>query len=295
MSSLADLFTPTFFMFLGILLLIVSILVIYFESRMRDQNHKIASMLSLVSTLAEDMNGVKMGLSHLAIHGSSGPISSFTPHMGGSNDNKLITVSDGEYDDDDEEQDQDEDHDDLEEDDLDQDDLEEDDLEGEDLEQDDLEGEEEFEDDLEELATEEDDDSHSEMSNEDIKVLKLNLSHNLETNDNDVEDINELDQLDELDDILENQVTTELETEQNASIFTPSDLKTITINLGEDTSNLEEVEVEEVESQHKSESDELQDYKNLSLNKLRTIVSEKGLAKNPFKLKKPELLKLLEA
>ena len=69
MASLADLFNPTFLMFLGILVLVVALLVVYFESKMRDQNHKIASMLSLVSTLAEDMNGVKMGLNHLAIRG----------------------------------------------------------------------------------------------------------------------------------------------------------------------------------------------------------------------------------
>jgi cell division protein FtsL len=53
MASLADLFNPTFLMFLGILVLVVALLVVYFESKMRDQNHKIASMLSLVSTLAE--------------------------------------------------------------------------------------------------------------------------------------------------------------------------------------------------------------------------------------------------
>ena len=67
MASLTDLFNPTFLMFLGILVLVVALLVVYFESKMREQNHKIASMLSLVSTLAEDMNGVKMGLNHLAL------------------------------------------------------------------------------------------------------------------------------------------------------------------------------------------------------------------------------------
>ena len=67
MTALSELFTPTFLMFLGILLLVVALVVVYFESKMRDQNHKIASMLSLVSTLAEDMNGVKMGLNQVAM------------------------------------------------------------------------------------------------------------------------------------------------------------------------------------------------------------------------------------
>ena len=65
MASLADLFNPTFLIILGILLLVAALLVIYVESKMRDQNHKIASMLSLVSTLAEDMNGIKMGFNQI--------------------------------------------------------------------------------------------------------------------------------------------------------------------------------------------------------------------------------------
>ena len=72
MASLADLFNPSFLMFLGILVLALALLVVYYESKMRDQNHKIASMLSLVSTLAEDMNGVKMGINHLAMTSFSG-------------------------------------------------------------------------------------------------------------------------------------------------------------------------------------------------------------------------------
>ena len=72
MPSLSELFTPTFLMFLGILLLVVAIVVVYFESKMRDQNHKIASMLSLVSTLAEDMSGVKMGLNQVARYQMNG-------------------------------------------------------------------------------------------------------------------------------------------------------------------------------------------------------------------------------
>ena len=55
MTSLADLLNPTFLVFLGILVLVVAFLILYFESKLREQNHKIASMLSLVSTLAEDM------------------------------------------------------------------------------------------------------------------------------------------------------------------------------------------------------------------------------------------------
>jgi hypothetical protein len=42
-----------------------------------------------------------------------------------------------------------------------------------------------------------------------------------------------------------------------------------------------------------STSDET-DYKKMPINKLRTIVIEKGILEDPSKLKKPELVKLLE-
>ena len=113
MTSLADLLNPTFLVFLGILVLVVAFLILYFESKLREQNHKIASMLSLVSTLAEDMNGVKIGLNHLSIRGGQGfeqPIVPIQENLGNLQKNNLIDVSDDdeEDEDDDEEDDDDE-------------------------------------------------------------------------------------------------------------------------------------------------------------------------------------------
>jgi hypothetical protein len=53
--------------FLGIFAIIASVVVIYFEHKIREQNHKMTSMLSLVSTLADDLTGVKMGLNHVMV------------------------------------------------------------------------------------------------------------------------------------------------------------------------------------------------------------------------------------
>jgi hypothetical protein len=89
-------------MFLGILVLVVALLVVYYESKMRDQNHKIASMLSLVSTLAEDMNGVKFGLNHLARNTMATNVDPLNTAFISSDENKLITVSDDENDSDEE-------------------------------------------------------------------------------------------------------------------------------------------------------------------------------------------------
>jgi len=108
MATLAELFNPTFFLFLGILVLVVALMVLYYESKIRDQNHKIASMLSLVSTLAEDMNNVKFGLNHVAMrHGGmqqdDKPLEQQTKNNTIVKTNShLITVSDDEDETDDE-------------------------------------------------------------------------------------------------------------------------------------------------------------------------------------------------
>jgi hypothetical protein len=61
--SIVDLFNPSFLMFLAILVLVSALIVVYFESKMREQNHKIASMLSIVSSVAEELNYVKSSFS----------------------------------------------------------------------------------------------------------------------------------------------------------------------------------------------------------------------------------------
>ena len=256
MASLADLFNPTFLMFLGILVLVVALMVVYFESKMRDQNHKIASMLSLVSTLAEDMNGVKMGLNQLAVTrmGGSFPQNFEQPleksRVPFNQETKLIEVSDGEDDDDDD-----------------------------------------YDDDIdEEIDTDDDDD---ESNHDVVKVFKIDMNSqnqyedSLSGNNLELDDLDE--ELDELDDELSevqslssksSKLSNKLEeTVYGETLQEPlniSDLKTISINL---------------EDPH---PDSL-DYKKLSLPKLRSIVSEKGLATDASKLKKNELLKLLGA
>jgi len=256
--TLTDLFNPTFFMFLGILLLVVALLVVYFENKMRDQNHKIASMLSLVSTLAEDMNGVKFGLNHLARNTMGGADPLNTAFIS-SDENKLITVSDDENDSDEESVSTFEIN-------------------------DESEGEDEEDNEDEESSDRDDLSSHN-----DVKVLKLNISkeadedNDYEENEN-LDDLEELDDQEDLDDNLSersNLETSELVDDRsellenledlNEGPISASDLKTININLEE--SQL--------------------DYKKLPLPKLRSIVAEKGLSTDASKLKKNELLKLL--
>ena len=259
MPSLTDLFNPTVLIFLGILMLVVALLVVYFESRMREQNHKIASMLSLVSSLAEELNGVKFGLNHLSMRGGV----MFQPNHLAQNDNNnvensLIAVSD---DDDDEEPDDDEEEDDVDDDDFDE----------------------------ESVSSEETNDDSSDedsIANEDVKVLKLNISSNVDDNrviDNfETVELNDDTQslssktsalsIKESYEILASQIDTE-ENKDETNIISQTEFKTININLEEQLDSL--------------------DYKKLQLTKLRSIVTEKGLSTDSSKLKKNELLKLL--
>jgi len=260
MASLTDLFNPTFFMFLGILLLVVALLVVYYEGKMREQNHKIASMLSLVSTLADDMNGVKMGLNHLVIRGGQGFSQPIHENLGIVQPiqnplRDLIEVSDDEK---------------SEEEDEDQTDDEEDQTDDED---------------------------------ENIKVIKLQVSKEDEDDENntvyydEIEDLAESDLNDELPEITDDYVEQVLDLKysndeiskidevkehlEESNINLSTELKTISINLGQEKQPLEE----SIE------------YKKLQLSKLRSIAVEKGLTSSSevSKLKKPEILKLLGA
>lgn len=284
MTGLVDLFNPTFFMFLGILVLVVAVLVAYFESKIRDQNHKIASMLSLVSTLAEDMNGVKMGLNQ---------ISEFNRSIGGKSPsnleqpletktvpfnptNTLIEVSDDDYDDDDD----------------DDDDVDEYDYDNDDDDDDDDEDGFEHEDEDDPLTISADVDlgiidakNYSDIDDDnenDLKIFTLNLTQEPEKPTNSVTKL----QLNEINSEPDTELKTFEETDANLRNENESsathDISNNLLDLKSINSNLEETSVDH------------SDYKKLSLPKLRSIVSEKGLSQDATKLKKNEILKLLE-
>jgi hypothetical protein len=285
MASLTDLFNPTFLMFLGILVLVVALLVVYFETKFREQNHKISSMLSLVSSLAEELNGTKMVVQHLTMRAA--PISqnfqqqqqqqsnleeNFVPN------NKLISVSDDE--DSDSESESESGSDSSESIEILDDENEEDDKNEEEIDDNSSENSENSENSVIEIG-----------NNNDIKVLKLNINQNnddhessssSEENNLDFDDLDELDELDEsdnldkLDHLDKAEVPVMETTEDNVQ---PSDIKTM---------DLKSININLEETKHES-----MDYKKMSLPKLRSIVTEKGLTSDSSKLKKNELLKLL--
>jgi len=283
--ALADIFNFSSLIILGILLLVVSLLVLYFENKMREQNHKIASMLSLVSSLAEEVNGVKFGINHLVMRGGANLeeqnfIPNFDNNFDNENNTKLVIVSDDEDDEDEVT--------------IDEEELESD-TSGSEVDDDDSE--------------EDEDDNDDESNLEDIKVLKLNIGNQINTSElNSVsseEENLELDEMDILEDLEEgdieslddvqslcsskstvvansplnntptNQTVLESVLEPEQLDISSSDLKTININLDEPVESV--------------------DYKKFSLQKLKSVVVEKGLVSDASKLKKNELLKLLGA
>lgn len=260
MASLTDLFNPTFLMFLGILVLVVALLVVYFESKFREQNHKISAMLSLVSSLAEEVNGTKMIIHQLTMNPQTQQQVPFFQNKEYNletkivqNDNNLIAVSD------DEDSESDDDS---------------------------------YVDSDDESVSDEDSDSDEEQP-KNIKVFRLNISEDLNQIDGLDEEVNsvleDLDEvsldeasldeasLEEFDDNSSTSSESIKETENNdvKKIDNFMDLKSINITLEE------------------TKTEQSVDYKKMALPKLRSVVSEKGLSSDSSKLKKNELLKLL--
>mgnify|MGYP003346124149 CR=1 FL=1 len=258
MASLVDIFNPSFLMFLGILVLVSALLVVYFESKMREQNHKINSMLSLVSTLAEDANNMKMGLNQLMHYnntmGGGSLKQDFTQeHLENIREEqlenireittKLIEVSD------DEESDNEDAASEVSEDEV----ISEANESVEDLD-DDMASLEQY---VNEMESEPDSLTESDLEDEPVEqekitVFKLNVSNDDSNAKNNINDIDD----DDIDDLTSELSTSDLEEEK--PVLDVSDLKTISINLEESTEKI--------------------DYKKLQLPKLRSIIVEKKLA-----------------
>jgi hypothetical protein len=270
MASLSDLFNPTFLMFLGILVLVSAMMVVYFESKLREQNHKITSMFSLVSTLAEDMNNIRITFGHtlnqIDMQNSNIDISLEEPRL------KLIPVSDDEEDETDDEDDR------------------EDENESED--EDENEDEDEDEGESENDSFEVDENCHNEEFN--IKVLKINSNEENDTSNlvlNEILEINEEDNkviIEERSNIKDDTYIEEFNLDEN-------DKEKQNINLNDGSNKIIHIDLEDnnLDNLENLDNSESIDYKKMSLQKLKNIVQDKKLSNDVSKLKKHELLKLL--
>uniref|UniRef100_A0A6C0EEV8 Rho termination factor N-terminal domain-containing protein n=1 Tax=viral metagenome TaxID=1070528 RepID=A0A6C0EEV8_9ZZZZ len=265
--AITDIFSTSLLISLAICLLLVGSVFMYFNQKIADQNHKITSMFDLVSTMAEEVNSVKyhvqMVASRVGIPMGMQPPQQQTqtqpPVMNGGVVNSFNTNSNLITISEDEEDDDEDSDDEDEEDDDDEDD--EDNEDDEDDEDDD----------------DEDDDDEENSDDQDIKI-------NEEDEDLDSENFDNL--------------NFEAVADSALNESDMKNLKTININISSndnDNDNEEEIEIESEDvSDVNIKNVEVLDYKKLSLNKLRSIVTEKGMVTDASKLKKHELLKLLE-
>ena len=248
--GLSDIITTPFLLCLGICFLLVGLLGFYFMQKINEQNHKMNSMLDLITTVATELNHVNGRLHSAHTLGEPKVASNYQP----THSNGLIPVSD---DDNEEEEEEEEDE------------------------------KDEDEEEVEINSDDENDDDESENSDNKEKsfiksisignVLNFNFE-DVKLNETVVEELSE----DDEDDIYsinthsENEESDDQQDESNDESES-SQVKTIQV------SDLEEIK-ETVKI----------DYKKFALNKLRSMVAEKGLSDDASKLKKQELIKLLE-
>jgi hypothetical protein len=277
---ISEIFSTSFLFSIAICIILVGGLFAYFNYRFSEQNHKIQSMLGLVSTMAEEMQYFRSKLNGRQVDSSDGMDNiQIVPNFLGGNgnsknmsENELIEVSDSEVEDDEseiEDDNDDDDNGDLEiEDDLDIDsDLDEDDEDNEDDENDDI-------------SVEDLDDTDTNK-----KIINIDLG----TNNNDfVIESEEFNFSENHNDHVKNDANNDTNDETIKNI-------NIDLDLSADELNLENMELsfKTISIDDNVSSKGKEDYKKMSLNKLRDVVCSKGLVVDASKLKKNELLKLL--
>jgi hypothetical protein len=284
---LSDIITAPFLISLGITLLLVGIMVVFIMQRFQEQNHKISSMFGLVSSMAEEMNYMRGKLQSVTFT-SMHPSQRDGIGTGGgvvltSASDKLIDVSDGEED------------------------------SGEDS-GDDSEGDSDSDSDSD---SDEDSDSDGEDSDNEAKVMcthkvidicaddilanltstikVINISENFTINDTlsgaDIDINDEIDELSSEDSSSSDSSSDDeddLEEQDHVPINTSISISAEKLNT---LDLLKSIHISNLEETNKEFA--VLDYKKMSLNKLRSIVVEKGIATSAAKLKKEELLKLL--
>ncbi len=263
--AIGDLFSTSFLFSIAIIIILIGGLFAYVSYRMAEQDHKLTSMVNLVSILAQDLQVVRTKV--LSLQKQDTPNVEYSSQMmGGGGASDLISVSD-DGDDDEEEEEIDDNTTDEE----------------------------------ESCCSDEDEDEEAEDSQEQIKLLNLTLANEDAENDPQIEDLcGEFEELDtpHKEDIktihLETPITFE-ETE-----ITVPESETTDMNItSEDISfltkgsfalkNVTITDLGEAEDSHASKSE----YKKMSLTKLREVAVSKGVVVDASKLKKNDILKML--
>jgi len=250
--SLSNIFTYGNLAILAFLIACLGFIIMYFENKLRDQNHKISSMVSLVSAMAEELNIMRNKIHTVSIGGGNISLSNNYP-------SDLINVSDDEEEDEDEEEEDEEDDD-------------------EDEEEDDDEDEEEESRKIIINVNE----SINKMDSPDLinkTVNIINIMSDNDDNNDDNDDDESIEDNNDLDDI--------------GGDFDDNDINNIIQLHNEYLENKNNHSDDSFNNLDNLRNMNIIDYKKLPLNKLRSVITEKGLVTDSSKMKKPEMLKLL--
>lgn len=277
--ALSDIFTVPFLVSLGITLLLVGLLGMFFVQRLQEQNHKMASMLGLVSTMAEELNFIRGRLQMMSYVPQTGGVPIQQQQQSADVDN-LIPVSDG-----DEDSDSD----------------------------DESESDEDDEDDDEDENSEES--SVLEFNASINNVIELNPTDNAQTvkiinfgdlvaasnteiANEDLEDLDEVQELDDMDDLdEESENESENDAENNEEEDNVVNLAAVQEELvekvtQENLSFIKSIDISNLEEHSESGS---VDYKKMSMIKLKSIAVAKGLIQENSKATKNAILKMLSS
>jgi len=267
-------FSIPFLLCLGISLILIGFVGVFFYQKITEQNHKISSMVDLISTMAEELNYIRSrvqsggAVNTIPVNAvAMQQIPLFNSQPVKSQD--LINVSD---DDSDNDSDSDE-------------------------ESDEESGEDNDEEDDESDSDSDSDEEEDEPENVRVINISDSLLHSIEES-GEIEEIPS-EENDDVNDSSEDEDNL-VDDDDKSSVSSEEERKVDVVKLDEIMEEPQEFEpVLEIDSTllksiHMTfPTSENIDYKKLSLNKLRQIVSEKNLSSDSSKLKKPELLKLL--
>jgi len=262
--AIVDIFSTSFLFSIAIILLICGSLFIYFNCKIDKQNHKLTSMVNLVAALAEDLQFVKNQVNK---NDNNLQYSSQIQMINKINSD-LISVSDVENNEDTDVDDEDTDEDD-------------------------------------EDTDEDDEDTDAEGTEDNNNFLRKKYPFKTDTLTNDTLTNDTLTNHTLTNDTLTNNtLTNDFKEVTNNQLF--DEIKTIHLenpisfqdtNMGLST-NLTNHDISFLKDVNITDFEDVEDlqgsYKKMSLNKLREIIVSKGVVSDASKLKKNEILKMLE-
>ena len=246
-----------FFITLGISCILLLMLIYHFKGRLSQLENNQQTLFEVVNNIVQELTEIKRIIAgNLAPMSSSGGNEKINVNLDDDDDIPELIINEDEYGDDNEHEDDEE--------------TDDDDSEDENEEDDEDETEDE-EDNSDQLVVEVDN------IDEDVKVVSVDIDESLD----EIEQNDETNYVDEEDDNLEE---VELNTDE---------VDNIKVNKLEETNNLEESESNSTNSSNWYVSRSV--YKKMTVPALKAIVIEKGLSTDPGKMKKNDLIELLES